>query len=191
MRAIKRQTSTATPRCCGAQSGAGVEHGAEAVKLGGGFCAGRFGLRGRPHPNVVLGQIYRWRRDLRTAAARFAEVAVAPGPHEGTAAGPGCIGNRTWPRHSHAHCRNGSQGAISDYAGRGKRPSECPERGAGAALVLLACNTEAMQLHLDEIATKISTGAHAILLLDQAGWLVAKALKVPNNISFARAPRFE
>ena len=31
----------------------------------------------------------------------------------------------------------------------------CPERGAGAALVLPACNTEAMQLHLDEIATKV------------------------------------
>src|SRR5262249_6040410 len=46
----------------------------------------------------------------------------------------------------------------------------CPERGAGAALVLPACNTEAMQLHLDEIATKITPGAHAILLLDQAGW---------------------
>jgi hypothetical protein len=29
----------------------------------------------------------------------------------------------------------------------------CPERGAGAALVLPACNCEAMQLHLDEIAT--------------------------------------
>src|SRR5262245_25080667 len=26
----------------------------------------------------------------------------------------------------------------------------CPERGAGAALVLPACNTEAMQLHLDD-----------------------------------------
>src|SRR5262245_10029901 len=39
----------------------------------------------------------------------------------------------------------------------------CPERGAGAALVLPACNTEAMQLHLDEIATKITPGAHAIL----------------------------
>src|SRR5262249_7447469 len=38
----------------------------------------------------------------------------------------------------------------------------CPERGAGAALVLPACNTEAMQLHLDEIATKITPGAHAI-----------------------------
>ena len=37
----------------------------------------------------------------------------------------------------------------------------CPERGAGAALVLPACNTEAMQLHLDEIATKVTPGAHA------------------------------
>jgi hypothetical protein len=33
-----------------------------------------------------------------------------------------------------------------------------------------------MQLHLDEIATKITPGAHAILLLDQAGWHGAKAL---------------
>ena len=37
----------------------------------------------------------------------------------------------------------------------------CPERGAGAALVLPACNTEAMQLHLDEIATKV-TPAHTL-----------------------------
>jgi hypothetical protein len=35
----------------------------------------------------------------------------------------------------------------------------CPERGAGAALVPPACNTEAMQLHLDEIATKTGTPA--------------------------------
>ena len=43
----------------------------------------------------------------------------------------------------------------------------CPERGAGAALVLPACNSEAMQLHLDEIATKVTyaPGAHAIVLL--------------------------
>ena len=64
----------------------------------------------------------------------------------------------------------------------------CPERGAGAALVLPACNTEAMQLHLDEIATKITPGAHAVLLLDQAGWHGAKALKVPNNISLLQLP---
>src|SRR4249920_1614202 len=33
----------------------------------------------------------------------------------------------------------------------------CPELGTGAALVLPACNSEAMQLHLDEIAINIST----------------------------------
>jgi hypothetical protein len=27
-----------------------------------------------------------------------------------------------------------------------------------------------MQLHLDEIASRVTPGAHAILLLDQAGW---------------------
>src|SRR4051812_11941147 len=38
----------------------------------------------------------------------------------------------------------------------------CPDLGTGAALVLPFCNTEAMQLHLDEIATKVTPGAHAI-----------------------------
>src|SRR5215472_2221865 len=64
----------------------------------------------------------------------------------------------------------------------------CPERGTGAALVLPACNSEAMQLHLDEIATKVTPGAHAIVLLDQAGWHGAKALKVPSNISLLLLP---
>jgi transposase len=64
----------------------------------------------------------------------------------------------------------------------------CPERGAGAALVLPACNCEAMQLHLDEIATKVASGAHAIILLDQAGWHTAKALVVPSNVSLVPLP---
>jgi len=38
--------------------------------------------------DVVPGQM---RRDLRTAAAGFAEVVVAPGPHEGTAVGPAAL----------------------------------------------------------------------------------------------------
>ena len=64
----------------------------------------------------------------------------------------------------------------------------CPERGAGAALVLPACNSEAMQFHLDEIATKVTPGAHAIVLLDQAGWHGGKVLKVPSNISLMPLP---
>jgi hypothetical protein len=64
----------------------------------------------------------------------------------------------------------------------------CPERGTGAALVLPACNTQAMQLHLDEIATEVAPGAHAILILDQAGWHGAKDLRVPRNISLLPLP---
>ena len=64
----------------------------------------------------------------------------------------------------------------------------CPELGTGAALVLPACNTEAMQLHLDEIATKVTPGAHAVLILDRAGWHGAKDLKAPSNISLLPLP---
>jgi hypothetical protein len=64
----------------------------------------------------------------------------------------------------------------------------CPERGAGAAHVLPAFNTEPMQHNLDQIATKVTPGAHAVLLLDQAGWHGAAALKVPPNISLLPLP---
>ncbi|MET0471043.1 MAG: IS630 family transposase [Xanthobacteraceae bacterium] len=64
----------------------------------------------------------------------------------------------------------------------------CPERGTGAALVLPFCNTEAMQLHLDEIAARVTAGAHAILILDQAGWHGAKDLKIPTNLSLLPLP---
>ena len=64
----------------------------------------------------------------------------------------------------------------------------CPEHGTGAALVLPVCNSEAMQLHLDVIAGKVSPGAHAIVILDQAGWHGAKDLRVPANISLLPLP---
>jgi hypothetical protein len=64
----------------------------------------------------------------------------------------------------------------------------CPERGTGAALVLPVCNSEAMQLHLNVMATKVTPGAHAIVLLDQAGWHGANDLRVPSNISLLPLP---
>ena len=45
-----------------------------------------------------------------------------------------------------------------------------------------------MQLHLNEIAARVSPGAHAILILDQAGWHGSKELRVPANISLLPLP---
>jgi transposase len=68
-----------------------VERGAEAGDRRAGFCSGRIGLRGCPRLDVVPGQIYRWRRDLRRAAVGFAEVVVAPEPSERTVAAPAAL----------------------------------------------------------------------------------------------------
>ncbi len=64
----------------------------------------------------------------------------------------------------------------------------CPDRGVGAALVLPRCNTQAMQWHLDEIANRVSPGAHAILIVDQAGWHTTGKLVIPPNITLLLLP---
>ena len=46
----------------------------------------------------------------------------------------------------------------------------CPKEGKAAGLVLPHCNTAAMSLHLVEIAAAVAPNAHAVLLLDRAGW---------------------
>jgi transposase len=89
------------------------------------------------------------------------------------------------------------------WARRGSRPSAphdqrtastyifgavCPKQGKGAALVLPSCNTEATNLHLAEIAAEVAPGAHAVLLLDQAGWHLSKRLVVPANITLLPLP---
>src|SRR6266550_9461457 len=45
-----------------------------------------------------------------------------------------------------------------------------PQGRQGAGLVLPRCNIAAMNLHLAEIAIAVAPGAHAALVLDQAGW---------------------
>ena len=40
-----------------------------------------------------------------------------------------------------------------------------------------------MQLHLDEISRNVAEGAHAVLLLDRAGWHTTGKLDVPENIT--------
>jgi transposase len=58
-------------------------------------------------------------------------------------------------------------------------------------LVLPVANTAAMNLHLQEISTQVAPGAHAVLLLDQAGWHHAGGpLTLPDNISLLHLPSY-
>jgi len=67
----------------------------------------------------------------------------------------------------------------------------CPDRGVGAAIISPAANTIAMNHHLAEISTQVAPGAHAVLLVDGAGWHQAgKRLQVPRNISLLRLPPY-
>jgi transposase len=64
----------------------------------------------------------------------------------------------------------------------------CPQHGKAAGLVLPTCSIEAMNLHLAEIAAAVAPGAHAALILDQAGWHLSEKLVVPPNITLVALP---
>jgi transposase len=49
-------------------------------------------------------------------------------------------------------------------------------------------NTEAMNQHLAEISKQVSPRAHAIVLMDRAGWHRSKALRVPQNLTIMLLP---
>ena len=67
----------------------------------------------------------------------------------------------------------------------------CAERGVGAALVMPRADTDAMNLHLAEINRTVAAGAHAVVVLDGAGWHRAGGhLHVPENISLLRLPPY-
>ena len=67
----------------------------------------------------------------------------------------------------------------------------CPARGVGAAIVMPAVNTEAMNEHLKEIGSRIADGAHAVLILDGAGWHQRGGGRiVPDNMTLLSLPPY-
>ena len=67
----------------------------------------------------------------------------------------------------------------------------CPARGVGAAIIMPAANTEAMNEHLKEISTQVLPGAHAILVCDGTGWhQQGGKLIVPDNITPLPLPSY-
>lgn len=94
-------------------------------------------------------------------------------------------------------------GTVRQWARTGARPRQpadqryksaylfgaiCPTEGTGAALVMPRADTRAMQAHLKEISRTVTPGAHAVLLLDRAGWHTTSKLSIPDNISLIFLP---
>ena len=102
--------------------------------------------------------------------------------------------------------RVGQQGTLTRlWARKGTRPrapracryawaylfgAVCPERGVGAGLVMPYADTQAMTAHLAEISAVVAPGAHAVLVLDGAGWHSSAALVVPENITLLPLPPY-
>jgi hypothetical protein len=103
--------------------------------------------------------------------------------------------------------RVGQQGTLTYvWADKGSRPraprdqrrqwaylfgAVCPARAVGAALVLPCVSATAMNQHLAEISTQVAPGAHAVVLLDGAGWhRTGGKLRVPNNLSLLKLPPY-
>ena len=66
----------------------------------------------------------------------------------------------------------------------------CPERDVSAALVLPKANAWAMDQHLKEFAHHVAPGAHAVVVLDQAGWHDSRCLDAPDNITLLPLPSY-
>ncbi len=50
------------------------------------------------------------------------------------------------------------------------------------------CDTQAMELHLVEISKAVDPGAHAVVIVDQAGWHMSAKLAIPDNITLMPLP---
>jgi DDE superfamily endonuclease len=103
--------------------------------------------------------------------------------------------------------RVGQQGTLTYvWAAKGSRPRRprdlryewayifgavCPDRDLGAALVLPSVNIAMMNRHLAEISSQVQPGAHAVLILDGAGWHQSGGkLKLPDNVSLLHLPPY-
>ena len=64
----------------------------------------------------------------------------------------------------------------------------CPSRDTGVALIMPQADTEAMQAHLDAIGRAVAPGAHALLILDKAGWHTTRKLEPPGNVTLVPLP---
>lgn len=65
-----------------------------------------------------------------------------------------------------------------------------PITGVSSAMIAPTVNTAYMNEHLRFISEEAGPHKHVVLVLDQAGWHVAKDLQVPDNITLLHLPPY-
>jgi transposase len=65
-----------------------------------------------------------------------------------------------------------------------------PATGVSVALQAPHVDTGTMNVHLAMLSDELGPGEHAVLVMDQAGWHKARALKVPDNITILYLPPY-
>lgn len=65
-----------------------------------------------------------------------------------------------------------------------------PRTGESCAILAPTVNTDFMNQHLRAISRQVGPTRHVVLVLDNAGWHVAKALKVPDHITLLYLPPY-
>ena len=119
------------------------------------------------------------------------------------AAHPGAAAIEWWFQDE---ARIGQQGTLTTvWAETGSRPEAVrqteyewvylyaavnPATGASSAMLAPTVNTAYMNAHLRFISGQVAPGGHAVLVLDRAGWHVAKALAVPANVTLLHLPPY-
>jgi transposase len=67
-------------------------------------------------------------------------------------------------------------------------PAVCPASGRAEGLISPQLNASVVQTFLDQLAATRPTGTHAVRVWDGAGYHVANALRVPDNLSVVKLP---
>lgn len=102
--------------------------------------------------------------------------------------------------------RIGQQGTLTRvWAATGSRPTWVkqseyqwvylwaavePASGASVAMITPTVNTDLMNRFLQGLSTTLATDEQAVLVLDNAGWHVAKALLIPANLTLLFLPPY-
>jgi len=102
--------------------------------------------------------------------------------------------------------RVGQQGTLTRvWARTGSRPTAIrqteyewvylwaavePASGASVAMITPTVNTDLMNTFLKGLSETLASDEHAVLVLDNAGWHVAKALVIPANLTLLFLPPY-